>query len=33
LFDKLLAPGYQGKIGDRELDAEDKRCAEEEKLE
>jgi hypothetical protein len=29
LFDRLMAPGYPGKIGDRELDAEDKRRAEE----
>ncbi|KAI4934214.1 hypothetical protein J4E85_002070 [Alternaria conjuncta] len=32
LFDKLLAPGYPGRIGDRELDAEDERRAEEDKM-
>jgi hypothetical protein len=32
LFDKLLAPGYPGKIGDRELEAEERRRTEEEKM-
>jgi len=32
LFDKLLAPGYPGRIGDRELDVEDERRAEEDKM-